>query len=75
MDAAFQEENAVRPLETLNGLTPDEAYFGWPTLLPANAPRYVTERAAARSLRRSTNPGLACGVCVQEPVGPKRAPP
>jgi len=75
VDAAFQEENAVRPLDALNGLTPDEAYFGWPTRAPASAPRYAAERAAARALRRSTNPGLACGACDPEPVGPKRAPP
>jgi hypothetical protein len=75
VDAAFQEENAVRPLDALNGLTPDEAYFGWPTRVPASAPRYAAERVAARALRRSTNPGLACGACDPEPVGPKRAPP
>ncbi len=73
VDAAFHEENAVRPLEALNGLTPDEAYFGWPWRTPDSAPRHDAERAAARALRRSTNPGLACGACDDPPADP--APP
>ncbi|MBK9273300.1 MAG: DDE-type integrase/transposase/recombinase [Flavobacteriales bacterium] len=74
VDAAFHEENAVRPLEALNGLTPDEAYFGWPMRTPHHAPGHAAERAAARALRRSTNPGLACGACDDKPELPAQPP-
>lgn len=45
INAAFAEENSVRPLHVLGGRTPDEAYFGSQAPLPGKA-----ERARAQQL-------------------------
>ena len=55
---AVEEENQERPLDHLQGRTPDEAYFGMTSPLP-NA----TDRALQQAKRREYHGGIRCPTC------------
>ncbi len=58
VEAAFEEENRERPLDQLQGRTPDEAYYGFPSPLPN-----PTTHALQQAKRREHHGGIRCPAC------------
>lgn len=62
------QHNSVMPHSAFDGQTPDEVYFGRPSI----APVLETRRSQARAIQLASNRSRSCGTC--QPVPSRSAP-